>query len=336
MEILSTREPDLARAAQALREGKLVAIPTETVYGLGANAFDESAVARVFEAKERPTFDPLIVHIASIGDVGLVAREVPQAALTLARTLWPGPLTMILPKRSVVPDIVTAGLPTVAVRFPRHPVAQRIIELAGVPVAAPSANPFGYISPTTAAHVIATLKDRVDFIVDGGPCDVGVESTVIDLTGSRPVLLRPGGMALETIEEVIGPVVVPKRAAHRGGEPLSSPGQSLSHYAPSTPLYLFDEGALPGAVQAQGVVRPSVALVYTPARARELDALRLFDVVEALAPRGDMREAAARLFSLLHEFDSRMFRAIYAERVPEVGLGRAINDRLYRASRKGR
>lgn len=347
MEILSTSEIDLERAAQALREGKLVAIPTETVYGLGANAFDESAVARVFEVKARPTFDPLIVHIASIDALGIVARDVPQSALTLARALWPGPLTMILPKRPEVPDIVTAGLPTVAVRFPKHPVAQSIIERAAVPVAAPSANPFGYISPTTAAHVISMLKDRVDFVVDGGPCDVGVESTVIDMTGARPVLLRPGGMALETIEAVIGPVVIPKRTAHQAGEALSSPGQSLRHYAPSTPLYLFEMGGLEDALRgasfseapgsedrASGILHPSVALVYSPARAHEIETLHLFDAVEVLAPSGDMREAAARLFSLLHEFDSCKFRAIYAERVPEAGLGRAINDRLYRASKK--
>jgi len=347
MEILSTSEIDLERAAQALREGKLVAIPTETVYGLGANAFDESAVTRVFEAKARPTFDPLIVHIARIDDIGLVARDVPQSALTLARALWPGPLTMILPKRPEVPDIVTAGLPTVAVRFPKHPVAQRIIELAAVPVAAPSANPFGYISPTTAAHVIATLKDSVDFVVDGGPCDVGVESTVIDMTGARPVLLRPGGMALEAIEAVIGSVVIPKRTVHQAGMALSSPGQTLRHYAPSTPLYLFEMGGLEDAlhistlspeqgpaVHASTILHPSVALVYSPARASQIEALHLFDAVEVLAPSGDMREAAARLFSLLHEFDSCKFRAIYAERVPEAGLGRAINDRLYRASKK--
>jgi L-threonylcarbamoyladenylate synthase len=334
MEILSTQESDLARAARALREGKLVAIPTETVYGLGANAFDEVAVARVFEAKARPTFDPLIIHIARIEDIGLVAREVPESARSLARALWPGPLTMILPKKSEVPDIVTAGLPTVAVRFPEHPVARRIIELAGVPVAAPSANPFGYISPTTAAHVIDMLQDRVDFVVDGGPCDVGVESTVIDMTGARPVLLRPGGMALEAIEAVIGPVVIPPRTPHSVGHALSSPGQTLSHYAPSTPLYLFEEGSLPDAARSMGIARPSVALVYTPARAREIEAHHLFDAVEVLAPDGDLREAAARLFSILHEFDAGQFRAIYAERVPEAGLGRAINDRLYRASKK--
>ncbi|NLH90269.1 MAG: threonylcarbamoyl-AMP synthase, partial [Treponema sp.] len=281
MKLLSTSEADLIVAAQALREGKLVAFPTETVYGLGANAFDERAVARVFEAKARPTFDPLIVHIARLEDILILAEEVPENAWTLARCLWPGPLTIILPKRREVPDIVTAGLSTVAVRFPSHPVARRIIELAQIPIAAPSANPFGYLSPTTAAHVIAMLGERIDYLVDGGPCDVGVESTVVDLTGERAALLRPGGMPLERIEELIGLVDIPgqvdipghgelsadeclngakaqgmlrskrglERAETKGlSYPLKSPGQGLSHYAPSTPLFLFDEGSLPEAV----------------------------------------------------------------------------------------
>ena len=334
MKMLSVSESDLEVAARALREGKLVAIPTETVYGLGANAFDERAVARVFEAKARPTFDPLIVHIARAEDVLTVAREVPEKALALARALWPGPLTMILPKKPKVPDLVTAGLATVAVRFPSHLVARRIIELAGVPIAAPSANPFGYISPTTAAHVAATLGERIDFIVDGGPCDVGVESTVVDLTGSVPVLLRAGGMPLERIEAVIGTVRIPTREAAAKGEGLSSPGQTLSHYAPSTPLYLSTIGSLPGALGGRAVPHPSLALVYDAQRAAALVATGRFDEVVALSPSGDLGEAAARLFSLLHSFDARQVKVIYAERVPEEGLGRAINDRLFRASKK--
>ncbi len=334
MKILSASETDLETAARALREGKLVAIPTETVYGLGANAFDERAVARVFEAKARPTFDPLIVHIARTEDIRTVAREVPQMALALARALWPGPLTMILPKKPEVPDIVTAGLDTVAVRFPSHSVARRIIEIAGIPVAAPSANPFGYISPTTAAHVAAMLGNKIDLIVDGGPCDVGVESTVVDLTGSEPVLLRAGGMPLERIEAVVGSVRIPKREATKDGAALASPGQTLSHYAPSTPLYLFEQGALPDAIAKEIVPRPSLALVFDARRAAALEAAARFDEVVALSPGGDLGEAAARLFSLLHSFDARHFEAIYAERVPEEGLGRAINDRLFRASKK--
>jgi len=241
---------------------------------------------------------------------------------------------MILPKKPEVPDIVTAGLDTVAVRFPSHPVARRIIELEGIPVAAPSANPFGYISPTTAAHVADMLGDKIDYIVDGGPCDVGVESTVVDLTGSTPVLLRAGGMPLERIEEVLGAVRIPKREAAAEGAALASPGQTLSHYAPSTPLYLFAMGGLEEAHTLGEVPHPSLALVYDGRRAAALVAAGRFDEVVALSPGGDLGEAAARLFSLLHSFDARHFEAIYAERVPEEGLGRAINDRLFRASKK--
>ena len=393
MKLLSASEADLIVAAQALREGKLVAFPTETVYGLGANAFDERAVARIFEAKARPTFDPLIVHIARLDDILILAEEVPKNAWTLARSLWPGPLTIILPKRREVPDIVTAGLSTVAVRFPSHPVARRIIELAQIPIAAPSANPFGYLSPTTAEHVIDMLGERIDYLVDGGPCDVGVESTVIDMTGERPALLRPGGMPLERIEELIGQVDIPghvdipehgEPSADEGleqagekdmlrselgseqsetqgmahslksrekkqnylrkslespsqkGPSFKSPGQSSSHYAPSTPLFLFDEGSLPEAAKLKGILHPCIALAFDGRRARILRDSGLFDWVQILSEEGDMREAAARLFSLLHDLDEAGLAAIYAERVPDAGLGRAINDRLYRASRKER
>ena len=403
MKLLSASEPDLIVAAQALREGKLVAFPTETVYGLGANAFDERAVARVFEAKARPTFDPLIVHIARLEDILILAEEVPENAWTLARCLWPGPLTIILPKRREVPDIVTAGLSTVAVRFPSHPVARRIIELAKIPIAAPSANPFGYLSPTTAEHVIDMLGERIDYLVDGGPCDVGLESTVIDMTGERPALLRPGGMPLERIEELIGLVDIPVHVDIPGhGEPsadegleqagekdrlrselgfkdaetqgmahslksrekkhnhlkeglesssqkgpsfespsfkgpsFKSPGQSSSHYAPSTPLFLFDKGSLPEAAELKGILHPCIALAFDGRRARILRGSGLFDGVQVLSEEGDLREAAARLFSLLHDLDEAGLAAIYAERVPDAGLGRAINDRLYRASRKER
>ena len=393
MKLLSASEADLIVAAQALREGKLVAFPTETVYGLGANAFDERAVARIFEAKARPTFDPLIVHIARLDDILILAEEVPKNAWTLARSLWPGPLTIILPKRREVPDIVTAGLSTVAVRFPSHPVARRIIELAQIPIAAPSANPFGYLSPTTAEHVIDMLGERIDYLVDGGPCDVGVESTVIDMTGERPALLRPGGMPLERIEELIGQVDIPGHVdIPEHGEPsadegleqagekdmlrsehsfkdaetqgmahslksrekkqnhlrkglespsqkspsFKSPGQSSSHYAPSTPLFLFDEGSLPEAAKLKGILHPCIALAFNGRRARILRDSGLFDWVQILSEEGDMREAAARLFSLLHDLDEAGLAAIYAERVPDTGLGRAINDRLYRASRKER
>ncbi|MCE1196588.1 threonylcarbamoyl-AMP synthase, partial [bacterium] len=298
------------------------------------------AVARVFEAKARPAFDPLIVHIASLADVGRVAAEFPPNARRLAEALWPGPLTMILPKRAEVPDIVTSGLPSVAVRFPVHPVARKIIEYSGTVIAAPSANPFGYISPTTARHVAETLGDRVDFIVDGGPCAVGVESTVLDMTGARPTLLRPGGMPLERIREIVGEVAIPRGGAvAEAGEAAASPGQLKSHYAPRARLYLCGYRALPEAMggfprRAKEGRGRSAALVLDAARAEALRATGLFDAVFTLSPAGDMREAASRLFAALHELDAEGFGAIYAERVPEEGLGRAINDRLYRASMK--
>jgi len=228
---------------------------------------------------------------------------------------------------------VTAGLPTVAVRFPSHPIAQRIIARAKVPVAAPSANPFGYLSPTTAAHVVAMLGERIDYVVDGGPCEVGVESTVIDMTSEPPTLLRPGGMPLERIEALIGHVDLLQHASQEQ-QGLKSPGQSLSHYAPSTPLFLFDEGSLPAAAQQRTILHPCVALAFDGQRAQCFKDSGLFDETQVLSEKGDMREAAARLFSLLHDLDSKGLAAIYAERVPDVGLGRAINDRLYRASRK--
>jgi len=346
MEMLDSSDENLRIAGAAIARGKLVVIPTETVYGLGADAFNPEAVARVFEAKARPAFDPLIVHIARLDDISRVARILPPRARLLAEKLWPGPLTIILPKRPEVPDIVTSGLDTVAVRFPSHPVARKIIEYSGTAVAAPSANPFGYISPTTAQHVAAMLGDRVDFIVDGGSCDVGVESTVIDATGDILTLLRPGGMPLEKIREIAGDVLIPKKT----GGPVTSPGQLSSHYAPRAMLYLFDYLSLPDAAgniagniagNVAGNVAAgneatgrSAAIVLDESRARTIRAARKFDQVFALSGRGDMREAASRLFALLHLLDGEGFASIYAEKVPDEGLGKAINDRLFRASKK--
>ena len=290
MRMLSTSETDLRTAASALVAGKLVALPTETVYGLGANAYDPEALARVFEAKRRPTFDPLIVHIADlatlgkIADFSLLAPAAAGFAHALAAALWPGPLTLILPKKAIIPDLATSGLPTVAVRFPAHPVALRLIELSTGAVAAPSANPFGYISPTDARHVADTLGDRIDFIVDGGPCEVGVESTVLDLTSLVPTILRPGGMPRERIEEVIGPVTVltskpdsanvsgtasgPGAANGQGtqeGQASASPGLLASHYAPRAPLELFPYGRLP----RERVAEPGIALLFFDAHSRD-------------------------------------------------------------------
>lgn len=345
MELLDTSDASLRKAGKAIADGLLVAIPTETVYGLGADAFNAGAVARIFEAKARPHFDPLIVHIAGIGNIEKAARSVPPKAMLLAEKLWPGPLTLILPKRREVPDIVTSGLDTVAVRFPLHPVARKIIEYSGTLVAAPSANPFGYISPTTAGHVASMLSGRVDMIVDGGPCEVGVESTILDVTGPVPAILRLGGMSVEKIQEIIGEVRLPGDKSGPGGA-VTSPGQLPSHYAPHARLCLFEYGSLPGALSAASgkeYPKPGHALKNEGSRAvivfdgARADALRDSVVggnVFVLSPGGDMREAAARLFALMHDLDNSGFDVIFAERVPDAGLGRAINDRLYRASRK--
>jgi L-threonylcarbamoyladenylate synthase len=336
MELLGTSEADLRRAGECIAAGGLVAFPTETVYGLGADAFDSRAVARIFEAKARPSFDPLIVHVASAGDADRVADASDRRARSLMASLWPGPLTLVLPKREAVPDIVTSGLDTVALRLPAHYVARAIIAYSGTAIAAPSANPFGYLSPTLAEHVARGLGDKVDIIVDGGPCAVGVESTVLDMTRNPPRVLRPGGMPAEAIEAVIGPIGEwqPADAAARDRrEPIAaaSPGLLDSHYAPHTPLRLMKAGAIDAA-------RPSgraAALILSAVSdaTREATAWR-FALVRYLSPTGDLVEAAAGLFAALHELDSGGFDEIWAEMAPGRGLGPAINDRLSRASKK--
>lgn len=314
--ILQPHAAAVNKAAQVIQHGGLVAFPTETVYGLGACAFDAEAVARIFEVKRRPHFDPLIVHVAAIEDLKRVCRHVNDTAKTLIEHFWPGPLTLVLPTSGNVPDIVTSGLNTVAVRMPRHPVALQLIREAGMPVAAPSANLFGRLSPTTADHVAEQLGSDIDVILDGSRCPVGVESTIIDLSG-EPTLLRPGGVSLEEITSLIGDVPV----ATSGNTPRS-PGQLPQHYAPRTPLRILadDQNNLPKKWRKTGL------LAFEP-----LHAVRSFDTVEVLSATGDLREAAARLFSCLHTLDHAGLDLIYAAPVPETGLGHAIMDRLRKA-----
>lgn len=300
-----------------LSRGGLVAFPTETVYGLGALALDARAVAGVFAAKNRPSFDPVIVHLAQAGQIDDLASEVPPLARVLAERFWPGPLTLVLPKRAEVPDIVTAGLPTVGVRVPRHPVALALLEATGQPLAAPSANPFGSVSPTTAQHVADGLGDRIDLILDGGPCAVGVESTVLSLVGARPRLLRPGGITREQLEAVAGRLELGSPASHP-----ESPGQLASHYATRTPLTLFPTGSTPPrSGERAGLLRYTAA---TPGGG--------FAAVETLSASGDPREAAANLFAALRRLDALGLDLILAESPPAAGLGAAIMDRLQRAS----
>jgi len=342
MKILSNSETDLKLAAAALSDGKLVAFPTETVYGLGANAYDPIALARVFEAKRRPAFDPLIVHIAHletldrIVDLNSLSPKAKEKTQLIASALWPGPLTLILPKREIVPDLATSGLPTVAVRIPAHPIALRIIELSTGAIAGPSANPFGYLSPTLASHVAAQLGDRVDFIVDGGPCSVGVESTVLDMTTDIPRILRPGGTDRARIESVIGPV----EAFDRTVATPTSPGQLPSHYAPRIPLSLYPHGGLldlePNMAEAalffDASSRDAALLGAGPDRASPSG--HRWGAVRVLSESSNAVEAAANLFACLHELDTLGLARIRAERASDAGLGAAINDRLFKASEK--
>lgn len=319
---------DVTAAATILRQGGLVAFPTETVYGLGADATNPTAVSGIFEAKQRPTFDPLIVHVADRAAADPLVTTFPPAAAALADRFWPGPLTLVLPKRPLIPDLVTSGLTGVGVRVPGHPMARALLARAGCPVAAPSANRFARISPTTAAHVTEELDGRIDLILDGGPCGLGVESTVLSFLSDPPELLRPGGCPLEDIEAVIGPVT---RISPASRDPAASddsaarpaPGMLDRHYAPRTPLRVIphDDVATPLRHRRCGLLTEGT-------RSAEPG----FALVESLSDTGDLRAAAAGFFEALRRLDSAGLDLIVAHRFPETGLGRALNDRLSRAA----
>jgi L-threonylcarbamoyladenylate synthase len=316
---------DVTLAAESLRAGGLVAFGTETVYGLGANALDAKAVARVFDAKNRPHFDPLIVHIADRKWLSELAVEVSPLAEKLMDAFWPGPLTLVLPKTDLVPDLVTSGLPSVAVRMPSHPQACELLLKVDLPIAAPSANPFGQLSPTTAEHVAATLGERIDLILDGGPCDVGVESTVLLMTKSVPRLLRHGGVTQEQIEEVVGRVeLAPSPAEDSESESAPSPGMLPQHYAPRTPLALAEDVDLDELVRSGGRLG-AVSLSGVEDNSG-------FACEEILAHDGNLTTAAAAFFAALRRLDSSGLDLIVAWPFPDEGLGRALNDRLRRAS----
>ncbi|MCG2659047.1 MAG: threonylcarbamoyl-AMP synthase [Kiritimatiellae bacterium] len=310
----------IGQAASILRNGGVVAFPTETVYGLGANALDAAAVAQIFEVKRRPRFDPLIVHVSDFQQAESLVANFPANARELARCFWSGPLTLVLPKSDQVPDIVTAGLSTVAVRMPDHPVALALIRAAGVPLAAPSANPFGYISPTTADHVREQFGNSIAWILDGGACKVGIESTVISFADDPPSLLRPGGLPLKDIERIAGPV---KSLLKPQTAPLC-PGQLPRHYAPRTPLVLWTVGGPNPSGGRTGL------LSLKPPENKDG-----FSAVEVLSSTGDLREAAANLFAALRRLDALSLDIIMFQPVPEDGLGLAIMDRLLRASLGG-
>lgn len=315
MKVLKAGAGSIKKAAAAIKAGGVVAFPTETVYGLGADGLNPRACARIFEIKGRPRFDPLILHERSAARAKKLFSKVPASALKLMRAFWPGPLTLVLPKAAAVPDIVTAGLKTVAVRVPAHPAALALIKAAGCPVAAPSANRFGRLSPTSAAHVKKQLGNGPDLILDGGRASIGVESTIVTFLKGRPVLLRPGGLPLEAIEKIAGPARPPAKAGKR---PLA-PGCLKKHYAPRARLKLIEAGAK---------VKNARAAYLAFSRRPE----GKFAAVKILSRNADLREAAANLFGALHSLENSGALVIYAEKVPPHGLGRAIMDRLRRAA----
>lgn len=308
---LSAEEID--RAAALLRRGELVAFPTETVYGLGGDATSDQAVAAIFSAKGRPRFNPLIIHILNSDQAERLARVDARAA-QLMQLFWPGPLSLVLKRAPSCPVslLASAGLDTLALRVPAHPLAQELLRVVQVPIAAPSANRSGRVSPTTAAHALSELDGKIAAVLDGGPCKVGIESTVLDLTTANPILLRPGGVPLEALERAIGKIAL----AVGAGEAPRSPGMLESHYAPTLPLRLEAEAPRPGeALLAFGGEVPQGAL----------ETLNL-------SASGDLNEAAANLFAMLRALDRAPFAAIAVMPIPEQGLGRAINDRLKRAA----
>ena len=339
-------KPDSAlieEAAQALRDGKLVAFPTETVYGLGAHALNPDAVQKIFDAKERPGTDPLIVHIAHIGQVNQVAIGLPPAARKLALSFWAGPLTLILKKKPEVPDIVTAGLPNVAVRVPSHRVARALMEMAGVPIAAPSANRFSRPSPTTAAHVLEDLDGRIDLVLDGGATDIGLESTIVDFSVEPPVLRRPGGITFEQIHSLV-PDVVLHEAQASADDAQVSPGQLTRHYAPQAELTLYegpqdavmkqlaiDLRALVAAGERIGVLAPEEDLkALAPEIAARASAGRIETV--PFGARGDLERSGRELYAAIRALDATGVSRILAIGVGTDGLARALHDRLKRAA----
>lgn len=307
---------DLDRAASLLEQGDLVAIPTETVYGLAGNALDVQAVTRIFETKDRPSFDPLIVHVANVESALYYATLIPEKLIRLAHRYWPGPLTLLLRKQEIIPDLVTSGLDTVGIRCPDHALTRALLEKLPFPLAAPSANPFGYVSPTRPEHVEDQLGKKIPYILDGGPCTVGIESTIVGMMGNRTTVFRLGGLSVEDIEKIVGPVDI---MLHSTSNP-QAPGQLQSHYAPRKKVLV-------------GNIREMLQQTKS-GEAAVLSFTRDYGVPNQfiLSRTGSLPEAAQNLFIALRELDKLPVYKILAEFVPAEGLGRAINDRLTRAA----
>lgn len=306
-------------ASHLLEEGKLVAIPTETVYGLAANALNETAVVSIFEAKQRPFFDPLIIHVHALEAVYRYVNGFDERLLRLATAFWPGPLTLLLPKKEIIPGIVTSGLNQVAVRVPNHPLTLELLQKLDFPLAAPSANPFGYVSPTEAGHVNKNLGDKVAYILDGGSCQVGLESTIVGIEDNQVCIYRLGGLAVEDIEALVGKVNL---KINNSSNP-KAPGQLKSHYAPVKPFFTDN---LAERIITNGDKK--IALICFGNCPYSGDNLLLYN----LSKNADIKEAAVNIFRFLREADESVAEFVLCEKVPDVGLGRAINDRISRAA----
>ncbi len=311
---------DINKAVEVLNKNELIAIPTETVYGLAGNAFSEKAVNKIYELKKRPFFNPLIVHIKSVNELSIVAKEIPETALKLAKTFWPGALTLVLKKQNHIPDTVTADKNTVAVRVPNHPLTLKLLNRLDFPLAAPSANPFGQISPTSAEHVFKYFKDQLEVILDGGACQKGLESTIVGFEDEQAVLYRHGSIALEDIEKIAGKLVIKN---HDEITP-NAPGMTASHYAPQTKTYLTNDVK----ELIKSFPNKKIGLILYR---NEIDKQENI-TQKVLSKSGDLEEASKNLYATMHILDQSNLDIIIAEKFPEEGLGKTINDRLKRAT----
>ncbi|TLS36741.1 L-threonylcarbamoyladenylate synthase [Pseudalkalibacillus caeni] len=319
----------ITESAELLQKNEVVAFPTETVYGLGGNALSEIAIAKIFKAKGRPADNPLIVHVSSVSQLDQLVKHIPESARPLIEAFWPGPLTIVMPGGAQVASNVTAGLDTVAIRMPDHPVARALIHKSGIPLAAPSANLSGKPSPTTAAHVYEDLKGRIAGVVDGGPTGVGVESTVVDCTGDVVTILRPGGITREQLEEVVGKVSVDPALSNEGQAP-KSPGVKYKHYAPQAPFTLVegDTEAIQSLVNEAKTEGKKVGVLATEESKHHYDA----DLVISCGTRKDLATVANRLYDVLRAFDKENVDVIYGETFPTSGMGEAVMNRLMKAA----
>ena len=310
---------DLNQVKTALINGDIIALPTETVYGLAANIYLDSALEKVFKLKKRPSYNPLIVHISNSGILEQIAKNIPAKARELANVFWPGPLTLVLEKQDQIPNRITAGKPTVAVRVPNHPIALQLLKSLNFPLAAPSANPFGSLSPTSAKHVALYFKEEINFILDGGPCFCGLESTIIGFENDKPILYRHGAISIEEIEKIIGPIKI----KNQNSKNPSAPGMLTRHYAPKTQIQINDDISL---ALAQNSDKKIGVLSF-----RKNKKIKTEIHQEVLSISGDLNEASKNLYAALHRLDQMNLDLIISSFFPEKGLGKTINDRLKRA-----